>query len=276
MLGKWTSPSGHQVKVIPPATHDTGSAIVATPLSTEHSAYISSGTWSLVGVESKTPVTNPNALAANLTNEGGVEGTYRILKNVMGLWLVQCLQKEFCNLTFADLASLAENAEPFRYLINPNDDRFLNPASMREEIQAFCAETNQGVPTKPSELTRCVLDSLALYYRLVFEEVESVMDRPIDSVHIVGGGSKNKLLNRLCADISQREVITGPTEASALGNIGYQLKGLGVLADLKAVREVIKHNFIGEHLSPHPVPQLEMQWQRFLTLCSHQTQVKKT
>ena len=185
VLGKWTSPSGHHVKVIPPATHDTGSAIVATPLSTENSAYISSGTWSLVGVESKTPVTNPEALAANLTNEGGVEGTYRILKNVMGLWLVQCLQKEFCNLTFADLASLAENAEPFRYLINPNDDRFLNPASMREEIQAFCAETNQGVPTKPSELTRCVLDSLALYYRLVFEEVESVMERPIDSVHIV-------------------------------------------------------------------------------------------
>ncbi len=276
VLGEWISPSGHAVKVIPPATHDTGSAIVATPLSSSKSAYISSGTWSLVGVESHYPVTSAEALKANLTNEGGVERTYRILKNVMGLWLVQGLQKEFQNLSFADLASLAADAEPFRYLINPNDDCFLNPTSMVTAIQAYCEETNQGIPTLPSELTRCVLDSLALYYRVVIDELEEVTGRPIETIHIVGGGSQNKLLNRLCADICQREVITGPTEASALGNIGYQLKGLDVLADVKAVRTVIKHNFIGEHLAPQPVPQLEANWQRFLKLCAINNQVQTT
>lgn len=276
VLGEWISPSGKAVKVIPPATHDTGSAIVATPLSSSKSAYISSGTWSLVGVESHYPVTTKEALKANLTNEGGVENTYRTLKNVMGLWLVQGLQKEFQNLSFADLATQAEDAEPFKYLINPNDDCFLNPDSMVAAIQAYCEASHQGKPTLPSELTRCVLDSLALYYRVVIDEIEEVTGRPIDTIHIVGGGSKNRLLNRLCADICQREVITGPTEASALGNIGYQLKGLGVLPDVQAVRAVIKHNFIGEHLTPQTVPQLETHWKRFLKLCAVNYQVKTT
>lgn len=272
VIGKWISPSGHAVPVIPPATHDTGSAIVATPLTSSHAAYISSGTWSLVGIESHYPVTSKEALAANLTNEGGVERTYRILKNVMGLWLLQGLQKELSNLSFADLTTLAEDAEPFQYLINPNDERFLNPASMQKEIQAFCLETRQGCPTLPSEIARCIFDSLALFYRVVIDELEEVSGRPIDTIHIVGGGSKNQLLNRLCADICQRDIVTGPIEASALGNITYQLKGLGVLADLKAIRSVIKHNFIGEHLTPNSIPQLETHWQRFLKLCSTKTQ----
>ncbi len=271
VIGEWISPSGHAVKVIPPATHDTGSAIVARPLSSSKSAYISSGTWSLVGMESHYPVTSVEALTANLTNEGGVEHTYRILKNVMGLWLLQGLQKELSNLSFADLTSLAEDAPAFQFLINPNDERFLNPPSMQKEIQAYCEETRQGCPTLPSELARCILDSLALYYRVVIDELEEVTGRPVETIHIVGGGSKNQLLNRLCADICQREIVTGPTEASALGNIGYQLKGLNVLPDLKAVRAIIKHNFIGEHLTPESVPQLEVHWQRFLKLCAKKT-----
>lgn len=268
-LGHWISPSGRQVSVIVPATHDTGSAIVATPLSGRGAAYISSGTWSLVGVERKAPLTDAAALAANLTNEGGVEGTWRLLKNVMGLWLVQGLQALWPQLGFAELVAQAEQAEPFAYLIHPNDERFLNPACMRSAIQHFCQETGQGTPQNPGELVRCVLDSLALCYDQVLRELESVTGEPITRLHIVGGGSQNRLLNQLCADICQCTVLTGPVEASALGNIGWQLKGLGLLQDLADVRRLIRHNTRIDTLHPHEVPQLDHYRTRFAALCAH-------
>lgn len=267
-LGVWTSPSGKRVKVILPATHDTGSAIVATPLKDTSSAYISSGTWSLVGCERSEPLTSQAAESINLTNEGGVEGTYRLLKNVMGLWLVQRLQKMWPELDFATLTSMAEQATPFAFLIQPNDERFLNPPCMRLAIQDYCQETGQGVPQTPAELVRCALDSLALSYNQVLSEIESVTGNPISKVHIVGGGSKNMLLNRLCADICQRPVVTGPTEASAIGNIGWQLKGLGILNSLADVRHMVCHNTPLETLYPREIPNLTMLLKRFAALCA--------
>lgn len=271
-LGIWTSPSGHPVKVILPATHDTGSAIVATPLEETGAAYISSGTWSLVGVERHEPLTGPSAQAINLTNEGGVDGTCRVLKNVMGLWLVQGVQKQFPELDFATLTEMAAQATPFDFLIQPNDERFLNPPCMRTAIQTYCRETGQGVPRTPAELVRCVLDSLALCYDQVLREIEVVTGEPIATLHIVGGGSKNALLNRLCADICQRTVVTGPVEASALGNIGWQLKGLGILDDLNAVRRMVRHNTSMETLYPREVSHLALQRERFAKLCTHSKQ----
>jgi len=268
-LGAWTSPSGHRVKVILPATHDTGSAIVATPLASTKAAYISSGTWSLVGVERREPVTGEEALAINLTNEGGVENTCRVLKNVMGLWLVQSLQRAWLEHDFATLTAMAEQATPFAFLVAPNDARFLNPPCMRTAIADFCRESGQGIPQTPAELVRCVLDSLALCYDQVLREIESVTGERIDTLHIVGGGSKNRVLNRLCADICERTVVTGPVEASALGNIGWQLKGLGKLEDLSAVRRMVRYNTELETLQPRAVPDLGRQRQRFAALCAH-------
>ncbi|MBV7438245.1 rhamnulokinase [Aeromonas sp. sif2416] len=268
-LGHWTSPSGHQVSVILPATHDTGSAIVATPLAGSGAAYISSGTWSLVGVERQAPITDEAAEAANLTNEGGVEGTWRLLKNVMGLWLVQRLQALWPSQSFATLVAQAEQVRPFAYLIHPNDERFLNPPCMRTAIQQFCQVTGQGKPQTAGELVRCVLDSLALCYDRVLGELEAVTGEPITTLHIVGGGSQNQLLNRLCADICQRTVLTGPVEASALGNIGWQLKGLGLLQDLADVRRLIRHNTRIETLEPREIPQLDRHRKHFAALCAH-------
>ena len=267
-IGEWRSPSGQLVPVILPATHDTGSAIVATPLQHGRGAYISSGTWSLVGVEASEPVTDAAALAANLTNEGGVEGSYRILKNVMGLWLMQGIRLTYPQLSFAELVARAEQVSPFRFLIHPNDERFLNPEDMCAAIRDFCRDTGQGVPVSPGELTRCVLDSLACYYRMVLGELETVTGLPMDTLHIVGGGSQNHLLNRLCADICQRTVVTGPIEASALGNIAYQLKGLGILPDLGAVRSLVRRNISLERIEPHWLPDLELHWRRFCGLCA--------
>ncbi|NKI76105.1 rhamnulokinase [Dickeya sp. CFBP 2040] len=267
-LGEWTSPSGYSTRVILPATHDTGSAIVATPLEGAGAAYISSGTWSLVGVERRTPLTGAEAQAINLTNEGGADGTCRVLKNVMGLWLVQGLQKQWPELDFVTLTAMADQATPFGFLIQPNDDRFLNPPCMHMAIQDYCSETGQGIPQTPAELVRCVLDSLALCYDEVLREIESVTGERIHTLHIVGGGSKNRVLNRLCADICQRTVVTGPVEASALGNIGWQLKGLGILTDLEDVRCMVRRNTPLETLFPREVPNLSEQRKRFAALCT--------
>lgn len=273
VLGEWVSPAGKPVKVIVPPTHDTGAAIAATPLTGAHAAYISSGTWSLIGIESPTPVNGTPALAANLTNEGGVEGTFRVLKNIMGLWLIQRLKAELGGYSFAGLVEEARRAEPFEYLINPNDDRFLNPTSMTAAIQQFCQETGQGRPETPGELARCVYESLALLYKQAVLELEAVTNRRIDVIHIVGGGSQNVFLNQLCADFCQLPIATGPVEASALGNVGYQLKGLGLLKDLDELRGLIGREFGGRRCHPQikDSAELDMHWQFFQQLCKPAT-----
>ena len=268
VLGHWRTPQGREVKVIAPATHDTGSAVAAAPLADAHTAYISSGTWSLMGIESRTPVKGPEALRANITNEGGVEGTYRVLKNIMGLWLLQRVRIELGVGAFADLVDAAAAAPAGRFLINPNDDSFLNPPVMIRAIRNFCRRTGQGAPATPGELARCVLDSLALLYRQTMQEIEVAAGMRIALIQIIGGGSNNRLLNQLTADYCQVPVETGPVEASALGNVCYQLKGLGLLRDLAEVRELVSGHLASTRYEPAGnTAFIESSWQRFLCVC---------
>jgi rhamnulokinase len=243
------------VPVIVPATHDTGSAVAAVPAQGEGWCYISSGTWSLMGVEIPGPVITDRVLAFNFTNEGGVGGTIRLLKNVMGLWLVQECRRtwERVGQTFSydALTRLAEQARPFASLIDPDHDSFLLPASMPAAIAAFCTRTGQPAPTEPGAVVRCALESLALRYRWVLERLEELTGRRIEVIHIVGGGSQNRLLNQLTADACNRVVLAGPVEATALGNVLVQAIGLGLLGSLADARAVVRRSFAVERFEPN-------------------------
>ena len=245
------------VKVVAPPSHDTASAVAGVP--TAHTgktnwAYLSSGTWSLMGVEVKQPVLTPRALELNMTNEGGIEGTYRLLKNIMGMWLVQQCKRSFDaagrNYDYAQLAAMAENAKPLRSLVNLNDPRFLNPPDMPKAIQNFCRETKQPIPRTEGDLVRCCYESLALKYREVLGSLEELTGERIDVIHIVGGGSQSKLLNQFTADACQRLVITGPVEATAMGNLLTQVKADGELASLAEMREVVRNSSEVERFEP--------------------------
>ncbi len=262
-VGEWTSPAGRAVPVIAVASHDTASAVVAAPLKDRHSAYLSSGTWSLMGFESDTPYNNDAALAANITNEGGVSGTFRVLKNIMGLWLLQriCLE-----LSIDDLPALIARAAelpPFASLINPNDERFLNPPSMAQAIREACRETDQPVPQDDAALARAILDSLALCYRQVLQELSALRGAELNHLYIVGGGCQNQLLNQLCADSCQIPVTAGPVEATTLGNVGCQLMTLGDVADLASWRRIVARSFPPSRFLPQPISGFADVWQRF-------------
>lgn len=243
-VGHWQTASGQSVPVIAVATHDTASAVLAAPVPGNNAAWLSSGTWSLMGFESPEPCNGKAALAANITNEGGAEGRYRVLKNIMGLWLLQ----RVCNeLQIEDLCGLVKEAEgqpACRSLVNPNDDRFINPASMVREIQDACMEQGMPLPATAASLARCIFDSLALYYRQVLEELEQVRGDTFSQLHIVGGGCQNPLLNQLCADVCGIPVIAGPVEASTLGNIGSQLIACGDVRDVSHFRQIVAQNFL--------------------------------
>lgn len=252
MIGHWTCPQENAIPVVAVASHDTASAVIAAPLASQDAAYLSSGTWSLMGFESKTPYTSDTALAANITNEGGAEGRYRVLKNIMGLWLLQRVLKEQ---RISDLTALIGEAETLpacRFLINPNDERFINPANMSAEIQAACRETAQPVPESAADLARCIFDSLALLYAEVLHELATLRGKPFSQLHIVGGGCQNHLLNQLCANACGITVLAGPVEASTLGNIGIQLVTLDELADVDQFRQVVTGNYGLTTFIPHP------------------------
>lgn len=243
------------VQVVAPPAHDTASAVAAVPARAGRSvnwAYISSGTWSLMGVEMPQPVLTERALAINITNEGGVDGTVRLLKNITGLWLVQQCRKAFeargRSFTYPELVQKATEAVPLRSLVNPDDPRFLNPPDMPRAIQEFCHETGQPVPRTEGELIRCALESLALRYRQVLGWLEELVGQRLEVVHIVGGGSQNRLLNQLTADACQRPVITGPVEATAMGNALTQMRARGELKSLADMREVVRKSVdLGEY-----------------------------
>lgn len=247
VIGHW-----QEVPVVAVASHDTASAVIASPLIDSDAAYLSSGTWSLMGFESPTPYTSDAALAANITNEGGAEGRYRVLKNIMGLWLLQRVLKEQ---NVSDLPSLIARTTALpacRFVINPNDARFINPENMSREIQAACRESAQPVPESDAELARCIFDSLALLYADVLGELAHLRGKPFTRLHIVGGGCQNQLLNQLCADACGITVVAGPVEASTLGNIGVQLITLGELPDIDAFREVVTSSYALTTFTPHP------------------------
>lgn len=231
------------IPVIAPACHDTGSAVAAVPTSTPNFAYISSGTWSLVGLEVDRPILTPEALAANVTNEGGVYGTYRLLKNVMGLWILQQCRAAWAAAgaaySYGELVAMAEGAEPLVSVVNPNDPRFLAPGDHPQVIREMCQQTGQPVPPTVGAIVRCVLESLALAYREVLEQVTAVANHPISVVHIVGGGTQNELLNQLTADATGLPVVAGPVEATVMGNALVQLITLGEIGNWAQARQVV-------------------------------------
>ena len=255
-----------KVPVIASASHDTASAVAAVPAKGEDWAYLSSGTWSLLGLEVPEPIINEETLRYNLTNEGGVGNTYRFLKNIMGLWLVQeCKRiwdREGTVLGFGELMQEAEKAKPFTAVVDPNDNLFLNPPDMPEAIAQFCQNTGQQVPSTKGEVTRCALESLALKYRNVLEKMEQLRGKPVDVLHIVGGGVQNTLSCQFTANATGKPVVAGPIEATAIGNIMMQAITTGDIASIAEGREIVKRSFDVVTYEPQNTDQWEEIYQR--------------
>ena len=248
------------------AGHDTAAAVVAVPAgSGDNWCYISSGTWSLMGLELDGPVINAQSLAANYTNEVGVSGKIRFLKNIAGLWLLQECRKawklEGRDYSYEDLTRLATEARPFSAAIDP--DAFLEPGEMPAKITAWCRRKGQTPPATDGEFARAILESLALRYRNVMENLEALAGRKIDVIHIVGGGSRNSLLNQFVADCTGRRVVAGPSEATAIGNILVQAMGAGELANLDEARAVVRNSFELTTVEPHASAEWERAYQRY-------------
>jgi rhamnulokinase len=234
---------GFDLQVILPATHDTGSAVIAVPEENE-TIYISSGTWSLIGVENYFPICVTKALDYNFTNEGGIDYQYRFLKNIMGLWMIQEVRRNYNNeYSFAELVDLAREAKDFKAIVNVNDDRFLKPENMIQEIMNYCVETGQPIPSTPGEVAKCVYDSLAVSYQDAVNEIEEIFEKRFEKINVIGGGCQNEMLNQLVADVTKKEVYAGPVEATAIGNIVAQLMALGEINDIKEARSIIKDSF---------------------------------
>ena len=264
------------VPVIAVAGHDTASAVAAVPAKDEQFAYLSSGTWSLMGIETKEAIINDRSYELNFTNEGGVEGTTRFLKNICGMWLYERCRKEWTargerievrgekievsKLSHPELQGAAIEVEPFRSIINPDDKMFANPSSMIEAIQQYCRQTGQPAPETPAEICRCIFDSLALRYRQVFQWLKEFKNTSLTSdlspltsdivLHIIGGGSLNKYLNQFTADALGVEVLAGPQEGTAIGNIMLQAKAAAEVSDIWEMRRIIANSI--ELVAYHP------------------------
>jgi rhamnulokinase len=261
-LGKYEN-----IPVIAPACHDTGSAVAGVPALSSDYGYISSGTWSLVGTEEPRPVINGQALEHNVTNEGGVYGSIRLLKNVMGLWILQQCRASWTaagkTSEYDELVKLAEESPPLLTLIDPDDSRFLPPGDHPGIIRQICKESGQAVPQDIGEVVRCILESLALKYRRVIETLQTLSGRQLKIINIVGGGSQNRLLNQLTADATGLPVQAGPVEATVLGNGLVQLITLGELSDIHEGRRLISHSFGPETYEPRDKSIWDEAYQRF-------------
>jgi rhamnulokinase len=260
-------------KVVAPASHDTASAVVGTPFEGEGEVFLSSGTWSLMGMESLVSYASEQARAMNFSNEGGFGRRYRVLKIIMGLWLLQNVCREFEIPIDDALICAAAAAKPWRSIVNPDDARFLNPPSMKEAMRKYCRETQQPEPESAAEFAHCAFESLALSYRLVKEELESLRGQRLTRIRIVGGGSRNRLLNQLCANACQLPVSAGPVEASALGNLCAQMIALGEVAGLDEARALIRRSFAIEEYRPAaPIP--EPVWNQFKQYVANRVEEK--
>lgn len=253
-----------ETHVVLGAGHDTAAAVAAIPGSGNDWAYVSSGTWSLVGVELPEPLINAESLAANFTNEAGYGGTVRFLSNVAGLWLLQecmrCWAEAGRTYGLQVLIGLAEQAQPLRSLIDPDDPRFATPGDMPQRIVAACRESGEPTPESDAAMVRCVLDSLALRYDEVLSMISRLTGRTINRVHVVGGGSRNDLLNRLIAAATNRVTIAGPVEATALGNAGIQAIAVGSLTGLDELRAVVRNSSELRTFEPPSNPEEQNRW----------------
>ncbi len=234
---------GYDLKVVLPATHDTASAVMAVP-EIGQPLYISSGTWSLLGIESPVAISTEEALKENFTNEGGYGRSTRFLKNIMGLWMIQCVRREYNKkYSWGDFVTLSKEVKDFNSIVDVNDNSFLAPASMIEAIKDYCRKTGQKVPETPGEIALCVYDSLAVCYKRAVETVERVTGYKFDTIHIVGGGCQNAYLNELTAKRTGRRVVAGPVEATAIGNALSQLLYDGAVKNINEAKELVKVSF---------------------------------
>lgn len=253
--------------IIATAGHDTASAVAAVPATGGNWCYISSGTWSLMGVELPAPLINEKILKYNYTNEGGAQGTIRFLKNIMGLWLIQECRRQFTkdgyDHSYSELTGMAGRAKPFATIIDPDDAPFGQPGMMPQKIAAFCKKTGQADPGTRGATVRACIDSLALKYRQTLEGLEDILGKRIDTIHIVGGGAQNELLNQLTADVCGRPVVAGPVEATASGNILVQAIATGAIKDLAAARDVVRKSFAVKRYDPKGGAVTEAAYERY-------------
>lgn len=259
------------VQVVASCSHDTGAAVAAVPAKQEENwAYLSSGTWSLIGVELDAPRIAPAVLKANFTNEIGYGRSVRFLKNIVGLWIVQECRRhwesEGAVYSYPELTRLAGEAQPLRSLIHPGDERFIGPGGMPEKVRGFCRETGQPVPETPGQIVRCVLESLALLYKLSLTKITELTGRPIDTLYVVGGGSKNQHLNQFTANATGIEVIAGPSEATAFGNILVQALACGQIGSLWEARAKVRASTPLQRFHPEDVTRWEEAFAQFQDL----------
>ncbi|UCC69042.1 MAG: rhamnulokinase [Armatimonadota bacterium] len=260
-----------EVPVIATASHDTAAAVAAAPAEGEGWAYISSGTWSLMGVETPKPIITDQSREHNFTNEGGVENTFRVLRNIMGLWLLRQCREAWAadrRYRYQELSEMALSAPPFKAVIEPDHPSFLNPPDMPEAIRNLCRKTKQPAPESPAEFVRCILESLALKYRLVLDQLREIHARPIETIHIIGGGARNNVLCQFTADATGVEVVAGPAEATAVGNLLVQALGLGCVGSLAEIRDIVRQSFSVVRYQPTKTPEWQSAYDRFRGLQS--------
>ena len=262
--------SCERIPVIAVGSHDTASAVAAVPAEGNDFIYISSGTWSLIGIESEQPIISADSLKYNFTNEGGVRNTIRFLKNIMGMWPLQETRRQWAragkNYSYDELANLAVGGPALKSFIYVGDNRFLPPGNMVERIEGFCRETRQPIPQTEAEVVRCILESLALEYRWAAERLRELSGKSLRVIHIIGGGSRNRLLNQFTADAAGCQVIAGPVEATAIGNILMQAIGLGQLSTLEEGRALVRHSFDVASFEPKTSPAWDEAYNRYLAL----------
>lgn len=258
------------VPVVAVAGHDTASAVAAVPAAAgERFAYLSSGTWSLMGIESPAPIITAASARMNFTNEGGVEGTLRVLKNICGMWLLERCRAEWPESGHAELIAAAEGAEPFRSLIDPDAPEFANPESMTAAIAGYCRSTAQPAPETVGQYVRCIFESLALRYRQVLEMLGTLTDAPAEKLYVIGGGSRNDLLNRMTADATGIPVETGSPESTALGNVMMQARQAGLAPSVEAMRTLIRTSLHDDmrRFEPADRERWEQAYRKYLTIC---------
>ncbi len=243
-----------QLPVVAVAGHDTASAIVAVPAKDPNFAYLSSGTWSLMGIETDTPILSEDSFKYNFTNEGGIEGTSRFLKNITGMWILEQCRKEWAkdgvDYSYPEIIAMAKDAEYFTSLINPDDPSFANPKSMIEAIKAYCEQSGSPAPKEPKEIMRCVFSSLANRYKEVLTMLQDMAPFKIEKLYVIGGGAQNDFLNQLTADAIGMPVLAGPSEATAIGNAMIQAKAAGIVKDRWEIRELVAKTYPSKEFLP--------------------------
>ena len=261
-----------RIPVVAPACHDTSSAVAAIPAEGKNFAWISSGTWSILGVEVEQPVVTDQTLQYNFTNEGGVSGKWQLSKNVVGLWIVQECRRAWARqgekLSYDEITRMASEATPFQFIIDPDFGGFLHPDNMPDQIRQYCRDTGQPVPQEKGELIRSVLESIALKYRCVLERLAEIIGRRFERLHIIGGGTQNRLLNQFTADATQYTCLTGPVEATALGNMLMQGVALGQIESLEYARHLVRKSFPPSVYEPGESKEWDQAYMRFIEMTS--------